>query len=821
MAAGAYIDTPVDSNRAISGASWNCASKMSQIDVTPLLAYCLGVPIPFGNLGKLPPHLFLALMANSSSAVGQGDEAWLAEYTTALHANVDQVHKYLNRYAIVGGLPADELASVNRLYAAIQQSRMDDWPRTRQSGSQEQQAILQLEETVVPQLQYVSAAAKVARRRFTLFQQGPIWAGCALGMAVLMLQLAVCWWALRSFIQPGLSGLNQTIVAVFLGLVASHNFGLFSVGILMGEGRVQCLLVAAVTLLLLRAALAAAVRAQEVEHSRGRQCELLSNGSAAGTVPNLQLARDDAVSAGAGVAAVHCQPLSNGRPLKQLDCFAAAAIMLVCNLSLQLLGLIDRSGKDPHDKTQPAADLLVGAGAIWQQLLYSCATVGPVLCIWWLATWTAKWLRQRQLKPADYHGVQPRAWPWYCVSVVQGLCVVQHGCIALFWIIQLFGGTEASILSSMRSILMFCQRGLHGTYINQQPLQSSVWLASVTNFSTILALLQGLLQIAPVATMLHLPMRLLLPRVVYAACIATVGATVMVAAGVALAKRMCKHTPACSHDMSPCQGQQVLGLMWYWLCASTAAVLIMVLGYKGSLTMLLAFLQAACACNLLQAASARVHYASAVLQSTAPDKLQQQIDDSAHNSHLLVVGSGLWGMMSLQLFFCSGHFCEFSGLQYASAFTGVDSMVWYISGPLLLLNTCGVLVLGCMTLPLMLVAVCPCGTQDQPGTHQFAVGNGISGQVKAAAEEKLAADHCVLPGTLQQQLWCSMLVVNSIRFAALVVCMISAAVQQQHILLWAIFAPKLVFELCFMAVVDVAQLLTALYAQSWHSSPVL
>ena len=30
------------------------------------------------------------------------------------------------------------------------------------------------------------------------------------------------------------------------------------------------------------------------------------------------------------------------------------------------------------------------------------------------------------------------------------------------------------------------------------------------------------------------------------------------------------------------------------------------------------------------------------------------------------IGSLLWSLFSLQLFFCTGHFCEFAGLQYTA-----------------------------------------------------------------------------------------------------------------------------------------------------------
>jgi hypothetical protein len=52
---------------------------------------------------------------------------------------------------------------------------------------------VQLESLVAAQLSYLSAAAGLARRRFTLFQQGPMWLGCGLGLLLLGWQL----WQLR------------------------------------------------------------------------------------------------------------------------------------------------------------------------------------------------------------------------------------------------------------------------------------------------------------------------------------------------------------------------------------------------------------------------------------------------------------------------------------------------------------------------------------------------------------------------------------------------------------------------------------------------
>jgi hypothetical protein len=508
----------------------------------------------------------------------------------------------------------------------------------------------------------------------------------------------------------------------FAGLAAFHALALFSVGLLMGEGRLQCVLLAAVTLLLLRSALLVVLQARSLATQQPQQ-QSVSSSSWCSWLPAAQAVR-------------------------------AALGMLLCNVLLQLLGLIDRSGQDPHDKTQPTSELLVGPDQAWQRAAFAAFTVGPVVCIWLLLAAVDKLLQseaadnageaqqqQQQHKggpPSQYGSVCWSAGSCVVVRVLQALCGVQYASLALFWVAQLYGHSDDTPLGLL------------------QPLPDAVGAAGLQRLAGVGLSCWG--------SVLALPLRLLLPRLVYTAALA---ALLVVVAARALP------VPAAASRL----------VAWLWLCGALAAGLVMVLGYKGPATMLLALLQAVGMCRLLRlrAAAAR---ACAVLQlggghgsgRAAGSRAASSSAGGDDDRGVSVVAAGAWGMMSLQLFFCSGHFCEFSGLQYASAFIGFDSMVWYTSGSLLLLNTCGFLCLCCASLPVLLAC---CGG-----------GGGIGAGTPSLVQAGL-------------------LVVNSMRFAALVVSMVSAAVQQQHILLWAIFAPKLVFELWFMLVTDVAQLLTA------------
>lgn len=105
------------------------------------------------------------------------------------------MHRYLNRYAEVGGLPAADLASVNDLYRQMQQlhsqisNSSSAEPHLAAAGVGDDGT----EQLVLAQLAFLTAAADLARKRFTLFQQGPIWVGCSLGLVVLAWQIRYCW----------------------------------------------------------------------------------------------------------------------------------------------------------------------------------------------------------------------------------------------------------------------------------------------------------------------------------------------------------------------------------------------------------------------------------------------------------------------------------------------------------------------------------------------------------------------------------------------------------------------------------------------------
>lgn len=103
-----------------------CAPDLPQMDLTPTLAALLGLPTPFGNLGKLSAELW-QLAAPHLRAAGAGatdglQAAWEDSLAAALLANVRQVHTYLHTYAATPGATFSRaaLAQLEELAAAAQ-----------------------------------------------------------------------------------------------------------------------------------------------------------------------------------------------------------------------------------------------------------------------------------------------------------------------------------------------------------------------------------------------------------------------------------------------------------------------------------------------------------------------------------------------------------------------------------------------------------------------------------------------------------------------------------------------------------------------------
>ena len=731
-----------------------------------------------------------------------------------------------------------------------------------------------------------------------------------------------------------------------------HALALFSVGALMGEGRLQCLLVAVMTLLLLRSALRTAMASRKPPHALAHGGMATAAGGVTGaaaaegkprTVPDAGSLNSScaAVTGAAGTSpadASGCALASNGwksagvafggmdavqpHSYHKMKAVLAAAVMLAVNVLLQRLGLIDRYGKDPHDKAEPSWELLLESSphAAAQQVKELGFTLGPLVGLGFLWWWADGWLRKQQAQQQQQGPLQR-----------QHLSVVEAGRRDIGNNRSLSGEASYSAdISSWEHVQqLLCLFGMWTVGV-QLVVIAGFWAAQLTGTSSYTAA-EGIVWVlqqlpawggdtlAAVGAaagvrfgLLELPLRLLLPRMVYVSGMGMLAGAVVVGIGKQLQQACSKghkkeemEQHQADKELGAQRGQQLAvkeallegeclegkpklqvspsvncadgkdgaledskgiggaawaggnasleqkqlwgrARLWLWILAALSGPVVTVLGYKGPMLLLLSNVQGIALLVLVR-----------LKQRTGQDEGGEQ--KQLHGGHVLgscqvTAAPGVWSMFALQLFFCSGHFCEFSGLQYTSSFIGFDEMEWYTSGSLLLLNTFGLSMLCWLSLPLVVVvgeggvlqaAAAPGGeekhleglgviTRDKGNGNQRGVKGGIpysAGRNGALGEHNdIGVDsnqvsrgaktaYGLLYGSSKRNvgyaepLLGALLLSSSMQMATLCVCLLSAAVQQQHILLWAIFAPKLVFEVMLMSLADICYIFVAV---SWY-----
>jgi hypothetical protein len=197
------------------------AEELPQVDLVPALAAATGVPVPFGNLGRLSTA-FWALAAGRCTAPG-------AQAATAMEAaargNARQVHRYLNAYAStpMTSFPRAALAEINDGYTALPPSPSSKPPK----------------ECAEACLSFIADAVAAARGHWMQFRLGPMAAGVAIFLGALGLN---GYLLMRNFMEKKkgtgkVDGQGMALSILLLGGAMAHCIGIFSFFFLLTEGR--------------------------------------------------------------------------------------------------------------------------------------------------------------------------------------------------------------------------------------------------------------------------------------------------------------------------------------------------------------------------------------------------------------------------------------------------------------------------------------------------------------------------------------------------------------------------------------------------------
>eukprot|EP00850_Spirogloea_muscicola_P014964 SM000111S18787 [mRNA] locus=s111:148688:155366:- [translate_table: standard] len=236
-----------------------------QLDFAATLATLLGVPIPFGSVGKVNAKLWALSAAtydpidgplsNLSSKEDEVAVDRLQKLAKVLHLNSWQVLRYLSAYSKVSITPFP-IQQLQLLYEDLASC----WPRNEEQVAEPAKWRKSLEAVIAQHVTYLMAAAALARSKWTQFGLSKMWGGTTL----LLLSLAVQASCLQHQLVSSAAELDRGrppshqgwLPAVFFFAIL-HAFSLFSNSFNVAEGQVTAFLLASRALLLLRQALLA------------------------------------------------------------------------------------------------------------------------------------------------------------------------------------------------------------------------------------------------------------------------------------------------------------------------------------------------------------------------------------------------------------------------------------------------------------------------------------------------------------------------------------------------------------------------------------
>ncbi|KAL5702939.1 hypothetical protein ACHQM5_028097 [Ranunculus cassubicifolius] len=234
-------------------------SSMQQLDFAVTVAALLGIPFPFGSIGRVNPELY-ALTSGTWDQTPTGAasckkksnlEEWKQNYANVLCTNSWQVKRYIDAYSksAVIGFPSEDLIHVQHMYAQAQ----DSWSRL-QNGSLCMSAN-DLQQQIDLFSDFLTSVAGLARSKWTEFDLRMM----VIGLGTLLVSLVVHLVAIKRATSLQLLSCPSIVNTQFsltffssLILVAIRGFSFLSNSYILTEGKVACYLLGTTGIINLR-----------------------------------------------------------------------------------------------------------------------------------------------------------------------------------------------------------------------------------------------------------------------------------------------------------------------------------------------------------------------------------------------------------------------------------------------------------------------------------------------------------------------------------------------------------------------------------------
>ena len=147
-----------------------------------------------------------------------------------------------------------------------------------------------------------------------------------------------------------------------------------------------------------------------------------------------------------------------------------------------------------------------------------------------------------------------------------------------------------------------------------------------------------------------------------------------------------------------------------------------------------------------------------------------------------------WAGWASSLWFATGHRMDIARLQLDTAFVGLDAFHFEAAGALLFLNTFAIPLLAQLALPMLVPRAPGAALSPPPAARATAGGAASAAAARAAADVSvgIVAERAAFERLRELALGVQLYQTLHTLGAAL-----SAALQRRHLMVWAIFAPRL------------------------------
>ncbi|KAE8704275.1 hypothetical protein F3Y22_tig00110458pilonHSYRG00397 [Hibiscus syriacus] len=239
-----------------------CISSIPQLDFAVTVSSLLGVPFPFGSIGRVNPELYALTVGtwnlDDNKTWNNQDETkleeWLRNYVNVLCANSWQVKRYIDVYSAssVIGFSSEDLFHISDLYAKAEENWLNLSLYKNESSNT---SLPILKRQIVAYFEFLSYVAELARSKWTEFNLKMM----GTGIGIMLLSLYCHILAIKKLNKSyGVSLLLSRDPGISFGLMLAsfttlmHALSLLSNSYILKEGKVANFLLATTGIVTLR-----------------------------------------------------------------------------------------------------------------------------------------------------------------------------------------------------------------------------------------------------------------------------------------------------------------------------------------------------------------------------------------------------------------------------------------------------------------------------------------------------------------------------------------------------------------------------------------